>query len=94
MHVLKLIMMIRTPLMSEKQAKELRVEMNVTITSPRPEHIKDIPPEYSSLPPCYQVIGSEDGHVEDDDNAISPEFSRSNTSHSESQSDVKTSSGL
>ncbi|KAG0379899.1 hypothetical protein BGX24_011141 [Mortierella sp. AD032] len=92
-HTLKLIMMIRTPLIGEKEAKELRVEMGVTITSPRPEHIKGIAPEYSSLPPPY-LIDSEDGDEDNDDDVMPPDYRRSSTSQSEFQSDAKTSSGL
>ncbi|KAF8937032.1 hypothetical protein EDD21DRAFT_372093 [Dissophora ornata] len=72
-HCLKLIMMVRTNVQSAKEAKEVRQEMDVKITSPRPEHIKDIP-SHSLAPPPYQGIG-----IEEDDDAMPPEFSRSSS---------------
>ncbi|KAF9906970.1 hypothetical protein EC991_011445 [Linnemannia zychae] len=94
MHVLKVIMTVRTPLMDESEAKEIRVEMDVRITSPRPEHIKGIAPEYSTLPPPYQANDSDEGD-ENDNEAMPPEFSHSGTSQSESQHlDFKNSGGV
>ncbi|KAG0267362.1 hypothetical protein BG011_006779 [Mortierella polycephala] len=81
-HCLKLIMMIRTNISTDKEAKELRIEMGVKITSPRPEHIK-----YSDVcPPPYQYA--------DIDDDMSPQSYRgsSYSSHSSSNSysmDVK-----
>ncbi|KAF9125034.1 hypothetical protein BGW39_007732 [Mortierella sp. 14UC] len=94
-HILKLIMMVRTSLMGEElEVKELRVEMDVKVTSPRPEHIKGIAPEYSSLPPPYQANDSEDGE-EGDDDTMPTEFSHSSTSQSGfQQQDVKSPDGL
>ncbi|KAF9158147.1 hypothetical protein DFQ26_007941 [Actinomortierella ambigua] len=50
-HKLKLIMKIRTNSQSDKEAKEFRVEMDVTMTAPRPPH--ELPneqlPKYSEL---------------------------------------------
>lgn len=83
-HLLKLIMMVRTASMSEKESKELRLEMGVRITSPRPEHIRGTAPGYSTLPPPYQASTSDD-----DDDAMPPELSRSDTTQSQFQPDVK-----
>ncbi|KAF9333171.1 hypothetical protein BGZ91_011373 [Linnemannia elongata] len=90
-HTLKLIMMVYTNVSSEKEAKELRVEMDVKITAPRPEHIKDMAPAHAAPPP-YQSIDTDD-----EDDAMPPEFSRSSSeskSHSGHPSDVKYSQGL
>ncbi|KAF9285334.1 hypothetical protein BGZ88_009565 [Linnemannia elongata] len=86
-HTLKLIMMVRTNMNTEKEAKELRVEMDVKITAPRPEHIKDMAPAHAAPPP-YQSIDTDD----DDDDAIPPEFSRSssgNPGYGDHPTDVK-----
>ncbi|KAF9153767.1 hypothetical protein BG015_002689 [Linnemannia schmuckeri] len=82
-HRLKLIMMVRAGSMGEKEAKELRVNMDIRITSPRPEHIRGAVPGYSTLPPPYQASSS------DDDDVMPPEFTCSGTTQSEYQSDVK-----
>ncbi|KAG0312016.1 hypothetical protein BGZ97_011498 [Linnemannia gamsii] len=83
-HLLKLIMMVRAGNMEEKEAKELRVEMDVRITSPRPEHIRGTVPVYPSLPPPYEASSSDD-----EDDGTPPEFSRAGTTQSEYQSDIK-----
>ncbi|KAG0328699.1 hypothetical protein BGZ99_004780 [Dissophora globulifera] len=57
-HVLKLIMQVKTPSMTDKDARELRIEMEVNVTGPRPP--TDMPLE--SLPPYSEVWeGPEDG---------------------------------
>ncbi|KAI1320397.1 hypothetical protein EDD11_001200 [Mortierella claussenii] len=66
-HCLKLIMMVRTSTMTEKEAREIRVEMGVRITSPRPEHFKSMNPHSVALmaPPPYQSFDSdEDLHTQ------------------------------
>ncbi|KAG0297514.1 hypothetical protein BGZ96_006023 [Linnemannia gamsii] len=83
-HILKLIMMVCAGTMEEKEAKELRVKMDVRITSPRPEHIRGMVPVYSSLPPPYQASSSDD-----DDSDTPPEFSQSDTTQSGYQTDAK-----
>ncbi|KAF9931385.1 hypothetical protein FBU30_010313 [Linnemannia zychae] len=85
-HTLKLIMMVRTNMSSEKDAKELRVEMDVKITAPRPEHLKDMP-AISMAPPPYQSIDTDE-----EDDAMPQEFRRSNSDSKSSNgypSDVK-----
>ncbi|KAG0202960.1 hypothetical protein BGX28_004593 [Mortierella sp. GBA30] len=74
-HCLKLIMMVRTNVTTEKEAKELRMEMDVKITSPRPEHIKNIN-AHIMAPPAYQDIESED------DDAMPSDFRRASSSSS------------
>jgi hypothetical protein len=67
------------------------VVVDVKITAPRPEHIKDMAPVQAALPP-YQSIDTDD-----EDDAMPPEFSRSssdNKSHSDHLSDVKHPQGL
>ncbi|KAG9072657.1 hypothetical protein KI688_000429 [Linnemannia hyalina] len=86
-HTLKLIMMVRTNMNAEKEAKELRVEMDVKITAPRPEHIRDMTPDHAAPPP-YQSIDTDN----EDDDAMPPEFSRSNSDskgYGDHQTDVK-----
>ncbi|KAG0219933.1 hypothetical protein BGX33_011407 [Mortierella sp. NVP41] len=85
-HKLKLIMMVRTNMSTEKEAKELRFEMDVKITSPRPEHMRDMSPGYADPPP-YQSLG-QDEESEDND-AMPPGFSRSSTIGRDYQSDTK-----
>ncbi|KAG9321065.1 hypothetical protein KVV02_000679 [Mortierella alpina] len=81
-HCLKLIMMVRTNASSEKEARELRMEMTVKITSPRPEHVKDIA-LHDVAPPAYQDIDSDDDDDDDDDDGALPsEFSRASSSSS------------
>ncbi|KAF9104769.1 hypothetical protein BGX29_001317 [Mortierella sp. GBA35] len=87
-HTLKLIMMVRTNMSTEKEAKELRVEMDVKITSPRPEHIRDIAPAHAA-PPAYQSIDTDE-----DDDAMPPAFSRSSKSSGDHPTDVKNPQGL
>ncbi|KAG0377182.1 hypothetical protein BGX24_006604 [Mortierella sp. AD032] len=90
-HTLKLIMMVYTNVSGEKEAKELRVEMDVKITAPRPEHIRDMAPAHAAPPP-YQSIDTDD-----EDDAMPPEFSRSSSgrqSHGDHPSDVKHPQGL
>ncbi|KAG0369322.1 hypothetical protein BC939DRAFT_507024 [Gamsiella multidivaricata] len=90
-YCLKLIMKVRTNLMSDKEAKEVRMEMNIKITSPRPEHIRNEAPD-SLEPPPYQAIDSED------EEAIPPEIARRSSSSSlegpSYPADVKHASGL
>ncbi|KAI8602364.1 hypothetical protein EDD21DRAFT_372091 [Dissophora ornata] len=50
-HVLKLIMRVKTVSMADKEARELRVEMEVNVTGPRPPTdppLEDLPP-YSAV---------------------------------------------
>ncbi|KAF9438006.1 hypothetical protein BGZ76_010210 [Entomortierella beljakovae] len=75
-HCLKLIMMVRTSSMSEKEAKEVRMEMDVRITSPRPEFLKDMDQQHQQLmlPPPYQ---SNDSDEESSGSPLSRESSTS-----------------
>ncbi|KAF9175231.1 hypothetical protein BGX21_005857 [Mortierella sp. AD011] len=78
-HCLKLIMMVRTSATTEKEAKEIRMEMDVKITSPRPEHIKDMTynrmtPNAIAPPPYFAIDNDED------DGALSQLSHRSSTS--------------
>ncbi|KAF9407911.1 hypothetical protein BGZ94_002523 [Podila epigama] len=57
-HTLKVIMMIHTNTMTEKEAKELRMEMDVTVTAPRPEHFTSL--QLGQVPPPYQFPDSDD----------------------------------
>ncbi|KAG0003055.1 hypothetical protein BGZ65_002088 [Modicella reniformis] len=93
-HCLKLIMKVRTKTMTQKEAKEVRVEMDVKITSPRPEHIKNMA-SHTMDPPPYHV-------ADNDDNASQPpsfsEASSSPRASAEERSpwpvDIKHASGL
>ena len=70
--------------------------VDVKITAPRPEHIKECTPVYTALPPPYQANDS-DGEDQDqrnhshsdDNNEELPEFSRSSISSSDFPADVK-----
>ncbi|KAG0051765.1 hypothetical protein BGZ83_003329 [Gryganskiella cystojenkinii] len=47
-HCLKLIMKVKTASMTDKEAKELRIEMRVGVTAPRPEPPTEELPPYSA----------------------------------------------
>ncbi|KAF9931386.1 hypothetical protein FBU30_010314 [Linnemannia zychae] len=61
-HCLKLIMRIKTASMSDRQAKELRIEMPVNVTGPRPP---EIDPPADELPP-YSAVWDNEDHGESD----------------------------
>ncbi|KAI8356786.1 hypothetical protein B0O80DRAFT_299044 [Mortierella sp. GBAus27b] len=84
-HRLKLIMKARTNTMTEKEAKEIRVEMDIKITSPRPEHIRTMDSQ-AIAPPPYQIVDSEG-----EEYGSLPEFealSRSTSTTSEAKDEV------
>jgi hypothetical protein len=65
--------------------------VDVKITAPRPEHIKDMAPAHAAPPP-YQTIDTDD-----EDDAMPPEFSRSSSDqrgYGDYPTDVKPPQGL
>ncbi|KAF9586452.1 hypothetical protein BGW38_004712 [Lunasporangiospora selenospora] len=85
-HCLKLIMKVRTGTIAAAEAKELRTEIDVTITAPRPEHLNN--PSYGVLqnaaPPPYQIIDDSD-----DDGALPRHSTSSSVPAYEYHQDVK-----
>ncbi|KAF9207956.1 hypothetical protein BGZ49_010152 [Haplosporangium sp. Z 27] len=96
-HCLKLIMMVRTNTMTEKEAKEVKMKMDIKITSPRPEHIMNLA-QNNSEPPPYQSIDT------DDEDEASSHLSRGSSSMSQPENsstdisryytDIKSPTGL